>query len=172
MKKPVKLVYDADAAVNFVGVNTTFSPGFGSFTMISPQQPDWSETNPQSPAFIKNKEIAEQYRPITVNGEEFLSEKRESGALNLAQGDGISLEVRGDTLVVSATGGGNSGSECSCPDYVEGSGIDIIDNSDGTKTVAIEENSVGDEMISDVSITKLTQEFGEILILNGGSTNG
>lgn len=165
MRKPIKLVSSIPDEVFSFG--TTFSPTFGSFTMISGAQPDWNETNPASPSYIKNKEIAEQYRPITVNGEEMLDETRESGPLQIKSGTGVVLEIKDGVLVISSEA--TEDDKCDCPDYIEGKGIDIVDGEDGDKVISIEPNSVDDEMISGVSVEKLFQNEGGILILNGGS---
>ena len=69
-------------------IEVTLSGGTNS--NASPQiQPDWTQDNEKAPDYIKNKEIAEQYRPVYIDGIEALSQERTSGPLNLASGDGI-----------------------------------------------------------------------------------
>lgn len=159
MKKPIKLVQN--------GVNnkqsTTFYPDFGTFTMVAQSQPDWTEDNPSSPSYIKNKEIAEQYRPININGETFLTEERESGALDIVSSKGIEIDAVDGKMVISGT---------EAPNYIEGAGINIVEGEEGERIISIEKSSIDDEMIDAISVTKLTQDEGEILILYGGSTNG
>lgn len=63
--------------------------------------PDWAQTNPSDPGYIKNKDIAERYRPILINGKEFLSHDRESGPLNIVGLDGILVSHKDGALCIS-----------------------------------------------------------------------
>ena len=158
----------------FGNMTNYFPVKFHNVQYFSAPQADWKQEDPTKPDFIKNKEEAEKVRPININGVEVLSDDRESGALNLVSGENITLSMNGNSIIISArnTGGGGGGSECDCPEYVEGEGIDIIDNEQGQKVIAIEPGSIDDEHIESVSADKITQDEGETLILNGGKANG
>lgn len=110
----------------------------------------------------------DKVRGIYIHGAPFLGENPASGPVNLVGVGGISLETQDNTIYISAkTSEGGSDIE-----YIEGEGIDIRFNEIGQKVVSIEEGAVSNGMISSVSIDKLFQEEGEILILNGGKANG
>ena len=150
--------------------------GFGKMKSIyrmSDPQPNWEQTDPSQPDYIKNKEGAQEVRPIKVNGEDFLSANVESGAVNLVAGRNITLSTEGNDVIISAksSGGGDSGG-CDCPDYIEGDGIDITETPYGQRVVSLEENSISDKHIASISVSKLVQEEDTILILNGGKANG
>lgn len=70
---------------------------------MSDAQPDWGQTNPEQPDFIKNKELAERFRPIVVDGEIFLDDSYKSGSLNIVSGDNIVLRIVNGALEVAAT---------------------------------------------------------------------
>ena len=80
------------------------------------------------------------------------------------------IEVAG--IVGTHEGGGGSGGDCDCPEYVEGEGIDIIENELGQRVVSIEDGSISDEKIESISMDKIVQKEGMTLILNGGSIDG
>lgn len=150
-----------------------FTNGLGKMKSIyrmSDPQPNWNQTDPSQPDYIKGKENAEQYRPIMINGEEVLSADRSSGALNIVGGRGVTLSIQNGALVISsrATGGGDGGT-CDCPDYVEGEGIDVVENEYGDMVISVEKNGVNDDMIEAVSVSKLIQDDGDVIILNGGN---
>lgn len=154
-----------------------FPVRFHNVQYISNPQPNWAQDDPSAPDYIKNKEIAEEVRPISVNGVEFLSEDRASGGVNFVAGENVTFQTDGNSIIISATaeGGGSGdepGGECSCPEYIEGEGIDIVSNEEGQKVISLEPNSIDDEHIESVSISKITQEEGDTLILNGGSIDG
>ena len=146
--------------------NNYFPVSFRNVQYIQSPQSDWSQTDPSKPDYIKNKEEAEKVRPIAVNGNEFLSDSRESGAVNFVEGRNISLETEGNSIKISAV------VDAIESDYVEGKGIDIVQNDEGQRVISIEPGSIGSEMIESVSTKQITQEEGEILILNGGGANG
>lgn len=205
-----------------------------SIYRMSDAQPDWAETDPSQPDYIKNKELAERFRPVSVNGEEVLDDSyqsgnlnlvggenvdisvkngsivisaknsdspdtpdtptqdtdtvrpiyvngeeilgdaTESGELNLVGGKNVTLAVEGNTVVISASSGGGSpeGGDCDCPEYIEGEGIDITENIYGQREISIETGAISNDMISSVSIDKITNTDGIKLILNGGNANG
>lgn len=83
---------------------TSIDTGFDGGQYIQPPQPDWLQEDPEALDYIKNKEVAEQYRPVTVNGEEFLNEDRNSGALNIVGDDGLLVSTDGNSLHLSIEG--------------------------------------------------------------------
>ena len=172
MRKPVKLNkssgsfsvsfddgYTINKNITISDSKTNISTGFEGGHYIQPPAPDWAQDDPEQLDYIKNKHIAEQYRPITVDGEDFLSEDRNSGTLNIVGEGGIVVETNGNSLHLSVE------------DYVEGDAIDIADEN-GKKVISVEPNSIDDTHIESLSINKITQELGEILILDGGGANG
>lgn len=148
MRKPVKLVKN-DGAFS-TNCDCTFNVDFSNLQYVTPAQPDWAQTDESALDFIKNKQIAEQYRPITVNGEEFLNEDRSSGPLNVVGKGGVVIETEGNSLQFSVEA------------YVEGEAIDITDNDQGQKVISVDP--------TEITITELSQE--EIFILDGGGANG
>lgn len=203
--------------------NTSNSMRMYSIYRMSDSQPDWAQDDPSQPDYIKNKELAEKFRPISVDGQEVLGDSYKSGGLNLVSGDNVeistqgnsvvisakggegtpdtvrpiyvenqeilgnsassgelnlvggknvTLEVEGNTVVISARSSGGEGGGCDCPEYVEGDGIDITENTKGQQVISIENNSISDDMIESVSIDKIVQKEGLTLILNGGSIDG
>ena len=143
-------------------------PGLDCFRPVTP---DWAQDNPMAPDYIKNKEIAEELRPVFVNGKEFLGKARSTGSLDLVAGDNIALKTDGNSIIISVTGvpggGGGDGPGCECVEYIEGEGIDIKNN-----VISIEPGSIDDDHIESVSINKLVQDDGSTIILNGGSIDG
>lgn len=109
-----------------------------SIYRMSDAQANWAQTDPSQPDYIKNKELAEQHRIILVDGQEFLDSSNDSGHLDFVSGKNISLKVEGNKLIISVEGSGGEGGECWCEEYVEGDGIDIIENAYGEKVVSIE----------------------------------
>ena len=152
--------------------NPSTSSRMRSIYRVSDAQPNWAQDDPSQPDYIKNKELAEKFRPISVNGEEVLDDSYASGGVNLVGGNNISLKAVGNTITISARGGSGEGGDCWCPEYVEGEGIDITENTDGQQVISIEEGSISDDMIESVSIEKIVQKAGMTLILNGGSIDG
>jgi antitoxin component of MazEF toxin-antitoxin module len=98
---------------------------------MSDAPPNWSQDDPTQPDYIKNKEEAEKLRPIYVNGEEILDDTHESGPLNLVEGDNVNLEVQGNNVIISATGGGTAEPQPEeyRPIQVEGQEVLTKDNS-------------------------------------------
>ena len=76
-----------------------------SIYRLSDAQPDWLETDPSQPDYIKNKEQAEKIRPIMVNGEEFLDDTQASGAANFVAGTNVSIRTEGNKIIISSEGG-------------------------------------------------------------------
>ncbi len=216
------------ATNNYYNNSSTSSARMRSIYRMSDAQPDWAQNDPSQPDYIKNKELVERFRPVSVNGEsvlddsyqsgdlnlvggenvdisvksgsivisaktqdipeyepdtvrpiyvngeEILGNTAESGELNLVGGKNVSLAVEGNMVVISAKSGGGSseGGDCDCPEYIEGEGIDITENIYGQREISIETGAVSNDMISSVSIDKLTNTDGIKLILNGGNANG
>lgn len=69
---------------------------------MSDAQPDWAETDPSQPDYIKNKELVERFRPVSVNGEEILDDSYGSGNLNLVGGDNVDISVENGSIKISA----------------------------------------------------------------------
>lgn len=142
-------------------------PGLDHFRPVTP---DWAQDNPNAPDYIKNKDIAEELRPVFVNGKEFLGKARSTGAIDLVAGDNIALKTDGNSIIISVTGvpgGGGGDPGCGCVEYVEGEGIDIRNN-----VISIEPGSIDDDHIQSISISKLVQDDESTIILNGGSIDG
>lgn len=107
-------------------------------------------------------------RPILVNGEEFLNNEVESGALNLVAGKNVMLATKDNTIIISSAGGGGGAGIA----YVEGEGIDIVENEYGQYVIALEENAIVDKFVDSISFEKIAQKQNDVLILNGGKANG
>lgn len=75
-----------------------------SIYRMSDAPPNWAQDDPTQPDYIKNKEKAEKLRPIYVNGQQILTDTRESGPLNLVEGENVHLTVadNGNSVVISA----------------------------------------------------------------------
>lgn len=175
MRKPIKLskyktgYFDAgfstvitDKPIEFVPTQSKVEVDvdFEGAAIIHNPQPDWAQSDPEKRDFIKNKHIAEQYRPVNVNGEAYLSEERESGPLNIIGEGGIIITPDSGSLTFSVE------------DYVEGDAIDILNNAEGKKVVSVEPGSLNDTHINALSVGKLTQNLGETIIIYGGNANG
>ncbi len=163
MRKPIKLTKNSGAFsasfddgftinknIKLLSLDETVDTDFTNTKYIKPKQPDWAQTDDKALDFIKNKHIAEQYRPITINGQEFLNEDRNSGALDIVGKGGVIVEANGNSLQLSVE------------DYVEGDAIDITDNDQGQKVISVDP--------TEITITELSQD--SILILDGGGANG
>jgi hypothetical protein len=107
-----------------------------------------------------------------VENQEILGDSASSGELNLVGGRNVTLDVEGNTIVISVRSSGGEGGGCDCPEYIEGDGIDITENMKGQQVISIENNSISNDMIESVSIDKIVQKEGFTLILNGGSIDG
>lgn len=140
-----------------------------SIYRVSDTQPNWEQDDPSQPDYIKNKELAQEVRPIQVNGEEILSANPESGPINFVAGRNVALVADGNSIVITAAGGagGEGGDE-----VVEGDGIDITLNALGQKIISLEPGAITDDYIQSISIEKIAQQEGTKLILNGGNANG
>ena len=162
------------ARPNYFTKNGTNSVKSMSFYRMSDAPPDWAQEDASQPDYIANKELAEQLRPIYVDGELMLDSTHESGGLNLVSGKNVTLTPDGNSIIISAkSSGGEGGGSCDCPEIIEGAGIDITtDEVKGQKVISLEPGSITDEYIGSISMSKLVQSEDEILILNGGKANG
>lgn len=142
-----------------------------SIYRLSDSQPDWTESDPSQPDYIKNKDEAEKYRPIFLNGDEILDETRESGALKLVSGKNVTIKQEGDSIVISAKVTTDGDDVVVETDIVEGEGIDIIENDEGQKVISLEPGSITEEHIAEIPLEKIVQK-NNTLILNGGSIDG
>lgn len=147
--------------------------GMSSVYRMSDAPPNWAQDDPTQPDYIKNKEQAEKLRPIYVDGREILDDTHESGPLNLVGGKNVVLSVDGNSVTISAKGSSGEGSNggCDCPEITEGEGIDILE-ADGQKIVSLEKDAITDDYIKSISMSKIVQEEGIKLVLNGGNANG
>lgn len=209
------------ATNNYYNSSTSSSSRMRSIYRMSDAQPNWAQTDPEQPDYIKNKELAEKFRPVSVNGQEILDDSYASGNLNIVSGDNVEISTEGNSVKISAksstdsvrpvyvngqevldsnsdsgelnlvggnnvilkaegntitisaksSGGGGSG-DGDCPEYIEGEGIDIIENEYGQRVVSIEDGSISNDKIESISIDKIVQPSGTTLILNGGSIDG
>lgn len=82
--------------------NSSTSSRMRSIYRMSDAQPDWAETDPSQPDYIKNKELVERFRPVSVDGEEVLDDSYESGNLNLVGGDNVDISVENGSIKISA----------------------------------------------------------------------
>lgn len=123
-------------------------------TQPNPLAPDWAENDSTAPGFIWNKQIAEQYRPIAVNGKEILNEKRSSGPLNMVSGDGIIITQKDNSVHFSAP-------------LATLDRLGLVKSSKEKNQISVDE-STGVMEVNSLSTDKLVQ--GELeLILNGGN---
>lgn len=144
-------------------IEVTLSGGTNSNT--SPQtQPDWTQDNEKAPDYIKNKEIAEQYRPVYIDGIEALSHERTSGPLNLTSGDGIQISKENDMIIISAlqsgSGGDAGGTNIPIATAVRAGLVKSSNKNDGIKVL-----QDGTMEINSVNVNRLYQTKGDILIL-------
>lgn len=111
-------------------------------------------------------------RPIMVEGQVILDDNASSGGLNLKGGNNVNLTVENNSVIISASDTGPNPGDEGVYNYVEGDGIDIIEGStQGSKIVSLEKNFITSEYVKSISTTKLIQEQGITLILNGGNAN-
>lgn len=139
-----------------------------SIYRMSDPQPDWNQNDPSQPDYIKNRELAQEVRPIQVNGEDFLDSNPESGPINFEGGRNVVLTTEGNSIVINAAGGTSGGSG---DEVVEGEGIDITLNALGQKIISLEPGAITDEYIGSISISKLVSDGSTTIILNGGKAN-
>ena len=140
-----------------------------SIYRMSDPQPNWEQNDPSQPDYIKGKELAQEVRPVYVNGKEFLNADPESGEVNFVAGRNVALTTEGNTIVISAAGSGGTGGG---DEVVEGDGIDITLNQLGQKVISLEPGAITDDYIESISIEKISQQEGTKIILNGGNANG
>lgn len=153
-------------------LDPTAKVGMSSIYRMSDAPPNWAQDDPTQPDYIKNKQEAEKLRPIYVNGEKMLDDTHESGPLNLIGGKNVTLSVEGNSITISAKNSGGEGSgSCDCSELIEGEGIDI-NEANGQKVVSLEKDAITDDYIKSVSMSKIVQEEGIKLVLNGGNANG
>lgn len=141
--------------------------GMRSIYRMSDTQPDWAETDPSQPDYIKNKELAERFRPVSVDGEEVLDDSYESGNLNLVGGDNVDISVENGSIKISAKvpeipDAPTQDTDTVRPIYVNGE--EVLNNS----TESGELNLVGGKNV------KLAVEGNMIIISasDGGSSEG
>jgi hypothetical protein len=79
-----------------------------SIYRMSDAPPNWAQDDPTQPDYIANKDEAEKLRPISVDGEPMLDDTHESGGLNFVSGDNVTLTAEGNSIRISARGGGES----------------------------------------------------------------
>ena len=116
MRKPIKLskyqsgIFDADfntitfdRPIELIPSKNEVEVEMEGAMIVHNPQPDWAQDDPKKPDYIKNKEIAEQYRPIVVEGKGFLPEARESGEIEFRGDKGIVLQTEGNTLLITNT---------------------------------------------------------------------
>ena len=90
------------ATNNYYNNSSTSSSRMRSIYRMSDAQPDWAEQDPSQPDYIKNKELVEKFRPVSVNGEEVLDDSYGSGNLNLVGGENIDISVENGSIKISA----------------------------------------------------------------------
>ena len=73
-----------------------------SFYRMSDAPPNWAQQDPTQPDYIANKSLAEQLRPIFVNGQQVLDSTHESGPLNFIAGTNIAIIADGNSITISA----------------------------------------------------------------------
>ena len=62
------------ATTKLLNNSSTNTARMRSIYRMSDAQPDWAQDDPSQPDYIKNKEYAERFRPISVNGQEVLAD--------------------------------------------------------------------------------------------------
>lgn len=82
--------------------NTSNSMRMYSIYRMSDAQPDWAQDDPSQPDYIKNKELVERFRPVSVNGEQVLDDSYASGGLNLVGGENVDISVEKGAIKISA----------------------------------------------------------------------
>ena len=137
---------------------------------LSDPQPNWAQDDPSQPDYIKNKDQAQEVRPIQINGKEVLSEKPEGGPVNFQAGKNISITHQGNTIVFSANGTAD-GDIVAGDEVIEGEGIDIQYNEQGQKIISLEPGAINDSYIETISISKIVSQQDTVIILNGGNIN-
>lgn len=153
---------DLDQNSNF------FLTNLQNVQQVASIQPDWCQTDDSKPDFIKNKHVAEQLRPIFVNGQEFLDENRESGKVDIVAGKDIVLLTEGDKLIIA-----NNSPPYSLPaataDRLGGvKSAKDLDNKVAVNKVYIDEaTNIGE--VRAVSTDTFVQGTEE-LVLNGGNS--
>lgn len=146
-----------------------------SIYRLSDPQPDWTETDPSQPDYIKNKEQAEKFRPIQVNGVDVLDDTYESGKVNFVSGNNVTLKAEGNKIIISArqaTSDGNGNIVYEGVEYIEGTGIDITDAEDGQKMISLEPGGIPESYLPSIPLSKLVQDESFTIILSGGNANG
>jgi hypothetical protein len=114
--------------------------------------------------------LAQEVRPVYINGEPFLSSDPDSGPVNLVAGNNIILTTKDNNIIIQSIGGGGESGPTAT--YLEGEGIDIVQNEFGQFVIALEENAIKDKHINSISMDKVVQNKENIFILNGGNANG
>lgn len=154
--------------VNLEDNNGTFSADFEGTGYLPSPQSDWAQTNETAPDFIKNKDIAEQLRPILVNGKVFLSEKRSSGHINIVAGKNIAFITKENELLIES----NTSYDLPPATADRLGGIKSAEDIEGeialNKVYVDKDTSIGE--VRAISTDVLVQGEEE-LVLNGGNAN-
>lgn len=110
--------------LNSFGSTPTTKSGMRSIYRMSDAQPNWAQDDPSQPDYIRNKELAEKLRPVSVDGQEILDDSYDSGGLNLVSGENVELSAKGKSIVISA----KKTAEKVRPIFVEGQ--EVLDSSE------------------------------------------
>ena len=113
--------------------DTTQRKSISIYRMSDPQ-PNWEQNDPSQPDYIKNRELAQEVRPILVNGEIFLDAKPESGPVNFVAGRNVYLATDGNAIVISAIDAASGGDAAA---IVAGDGINITLNPYGEQVISV-----------------------------------
>lgn len=164
--------------------STSASMRMHSIYRMSDTQPDWAQTDPSQPDYIKNKELAQKLRPVSVNGFEFLNDSYTSGGLNLVSGKNITLNVEGNSIIISASAEAGEGGDY--PEYslieaenpslgsqatyhllkdgtIVGTAIEIPSQVDYTITLSSEEkNNEDNGIVTNYTLLQCGKEIGQI----------
>lgn len=103
MRKPPNLTGDQTIfPVKFINESNTVSADFAGVQYYPKPQPDWAQSDPTELDYIKNKDIAEELRPIIVDGTEFLGKERSSGPVEFVSGDNVNLKTEENKVIIEA----------------------------------------------------------------------
>ena len=125
------------ATNNYYNSSTSSSSRMRSIYRMSDAQPNWAQTDPEQPDYIKNKELAEKFRPVSVNGQEILDDSYASGNLNIVSGDNVEISTEGNSVKISA----KSSTDSVRPVYVNGQEV-LDSNSDSGELNLVGGNNV------------------------------
>ena len=88
--------------VDLTTESNTVSTDFAGVQYYPKPQPDWAQNDPTALDYIKNKDIAEELRPIIVGGTEFLGKERSSGPVEFVSGDNVNLKTEENKVIIEA----------------------------------------------------------------------